>query len=128
LFVAAYFATEKGDIEKTARIYCVPEFKLFEDRDPKHEPTVFTTRRPYTYRPPHISPRIPAQQAVFSVHHQPAKALQAKRMEVIDIEGPACIKIKRMLDVAGFNRASLFPDIDGLGEHLSWRYKWRLRL
>jgi len=123
LFVAAYFATEKGDVNEVSRIYCVKEFDAFESRCIKTESSVFEIQRPYTYRPPHISPRIPAQQAVFTVHHQPAKVLQSKSLRIIDIPGKHCIRLKRMLDIAGFNRASLFPDIDGLGVHLAWRYK-----
>lgn len=126
LFVAAYFATEKGNIKQTARIYCVPEFKEYDaDFTPIHP---FSIEVPYMYRPPHISARIPAQHAIFTLHAQPDKALQVKNLQILDIPGEHCIKIKRMLDAAGFNRASLFPDLDGLGEHLSWRYKWRLGL
>jgi FRG domain len=125
LFVAAYFATEKADVQEVSRIYCIKEFDLF---DIKAEPDVFKIGRPYTYRPPHISPRIPAQQAVFTVHDKPSEPLDSNSLQIIDIPGKYCIKLKRMLDVAGFNRASLFPDVDGLGVHLSWRYKWNWRL
>src|SRR5258708_24468288 len=75
LFVAAYFATEHSDVNETARIYCIQEFAPFENRNIEDEPSVFQIGQPYTYRPPHISPRIPAQQAVFTVHHQPEKVL-----------------------------------------------------
>ena len=36
---------------------------------------IFEIKKPYTYRPPHISQRIPAQQAVFTVHSEPDKVL-----------------------------------------------------
>jgi hypothetical protein len=130
LFVAAYFATEYGDMNETSRIYCISEFESFESRDIGAEPCVFTISKPYVYRAPHITARIPAQQAVFTLHDKPEKPLIGDNLiiEIIDIPGRSCIYLKRMLDVAGFNRASLFPDIDGLGRHLSWRYKWNWRL
>ena len=31
--------------------------------------------------------------------------------------------LKMILDFS-VNRASLFPDLDGLSDHLGWRYKW----
>lgn len=127
LFVAAYFATEYGDIRETSRIYCMRQFRPYENRD-EYDTGVFGIRTPYTYHPPHISPRIPAQRAVFTVHAEPNKVLQSDSLQIIDIPGKHCIEIKRMLDVAGFNRASLFPDLDGLSTHLSWRYKWNWRL
>jgi hypothetical protein len=123
IFIAAYFATEKGDVNKTARIYCVQEFDSILERGPKN---IFEADRPFTYRPPHISPRIPAQRAIFTVHHKPDEYLQSKSLQIFDIPGRHCVHLKRMLDVAGFNRASLFPDLDGLSVHLSWRYKWNL--
>jgi hypothetical protein len=129
LFVAAYFATEHGNTSKEmSRIYCIRQFAPYENRDREYEDSVFAIRRPYTYRPPHISPRIPAQRAVFTVHAEPAKALQSDSLQIIDIPGKHCIELKRMLDVAGFNRASLFPGLDGLSTHLTWRYQrnWRL--
>ena len=113
---------------KTSRIYCIQEFKPYGNRDMECEVSVFGIQEPYTYRPPHISPRIPAQQAVFTVHSEPDKALRSDSLQIIDIPGKHCIELKRMLDVAGFNRASLFPDLDGLSTHLSWRYKWHWRL
>lgn len=128
LLVAAYFATERGDTGEPSRIYCIRRFMPYENRDRDNEESVFGIRRPYTYRPPHISPRISAQQAVFTVHAQPDKALQSDSLEIIDIPGEQCLELKRMLDVAGFSRASLFPDLDGLSAHLSWRYKWNWRL
>jgi hypothetical protein len=126
LFVAAYFATEHGDTRETSRIYCIQRFTPYENRE--YEGSVFGIQKPYTYHPPHISPRIPAQQAVFTVHAEPDKVLQSDSLQIIDIPGKHCIELKRMLDVAGFNRASLFPDLDGLSTHLSWRYKWNWRL
>jgi hypothetical protein len=127
LFVAAYFATEFGDVKETSRIYCIKEFESF---DSQAEPGVFEISKPYIYRSPHITARIPAQQAVFTVHDRPERPLERDGLviEILDIAGKACIKLKRKLDSAGFNRASLFPDIDGLGIHLTWRYKWNWRL
>ena len=59
----------------TSRIYCIRQFKPYENRD-EYDTGVFGIETPYTYHPPHISPRIPAQRAVFTVHAEPDKVLQ----------------------------------------------------
>jgi hypothetical protein len=85
------------------------------------------------YRPPHINPRIPAQQAVFTVHDRPDFEVFAPGnfpagVEVEMWKIPNKIRssfwLKKYLNRCGINRASLFPDLDGLAVHLGWRYKW----
>ena len=87
--------------------------------DPFHLPKI------KLYRPPHIAPRIAAQQGIFTVHSEPATNANFPKLELWHIpRKPICFSIKRTLDVCGVNRAALFPDIDGLATYLEWRYKW----
>lgn len=75
------------------------------------------------YYPPHISPRIPAQTGLFTVHKNPDKAFKPKNLVRIEIGGgPLTMKLN--LNKCGIHKASLFPDIDGLAEYQSWLYKW----
>ena len=119
LLVAAFFAVKLTGTPGV--IYClrnVEEISQDAESDPLHQQDVFT------YHPPHISPRIPAQQSVFTIHPTPDKPFTHPLLERWIIEQPACWPIKRALNAAGITPASLFPGIDGLSEHLAWMYKW----
>ena len=35
--------------------------------------------------------------------------------------------LKLALSRAGINRASLFPDLDGIAGHINWLHKWGIR-
>jgi hypothetical protein len=121
LLVAAYFATEKAGTQGDAGIFAIHRFSTISEDD-----NVFTIKKPFTYNPPHISARIPAQRAVFTVHSSPSNALRQIGMKLWRIKSYCCLPIKRFLDTCAINRASLFPDLDGLSDNLGWRYKWRL--
>ena len=138
--VAAYFATEAGGIvggEGTdAAIYAIHGFRQIDAREEREMwkgeiPTPFEFPHVRVYDPPHISPRIPAQQGAFTVHNDPQNSLTAdeskgQMLEKWIIPSKHCYRIKHRLDVCAINRASLFPDLDGLARHLEWRYKWTI--
>jgi hypothetical protein len=75
------------------------------------------------YRAPHISPRIPAQRSVFTLQQNPTAELTHPELLKITIRSKACFEIRKRLDACGVNENSLFPDLQGLGAHLAWRYK-----
>ena len=75
------------------------------------------------YYPPHISPRIPAQTGLFTVHKNPDKPFKPQNVVRITIGG-APLTLKLNLNACGVHKGSLFPDINGLAEHQSWLYKW----
>jgi len=115
---AVFFAVEKAGIEGPATIYameCPPV--AAPDRDP------FSLRSIVLYRPPHIAPRIPAQQGVFTVHPRPELEFNPPKLQQWVIEKSACFNIKKQLHVCGINESVLFPDVDGLARYLKWRYK-----
>lgn len=121
LFVAAYFAVEDArERPFPPMIYAVKDVPLapaemHNDLEALDEVTM--------YYPPHISPRIPAQTGLFTVHknpHQPFKPQNVVRITVG--RGPLTLKLN--LNKCGIHKASLFPDIDGLAEYQSWLYKW----
>lgn len=120
--VAAYFAAENAGVgADPPGIYAVSGLPvLIGDEDP------FALDRVSIYRPPHISPRIPAQTGLFTVHTSPAvEELQPPRVELWQLaKTRETFWLKRILDRCGINRAALFPDLDGLAVHLGWRYKW----
>jgi hypothetical protein len=128
LLVASFFALEPAGTQGTKpAVYALDTNSLsviddtvFDPFDAKHEGVAI-------YRPPHINPRIPAQQGLFTVHFQPGTDPQFKpdHVEIFRLPTkPQAFKLKEALDYAGYNRASLFPDLDGLTRHIAWKHKW----
>jgi len=121
LLVAAYFAVEDArDRASPPMIYCIRDIRVapVEKYDKLDELDDVTL-----YYPPHISPRIPAQTGLFTVHKNPDKPFKPKKVVHLTI-GPSPLTLKLNLNACGVHKASLFPDIDGLAEYQSWLYKW----
>ena len=121
--VAAYFASEAaGTGAVPPAIVAVRDVPLFLEGKDAFDPGA----RVSLYRPPHISARIPAQQGVFTVHPNPDKdEFAPDHVEVWMLEkARETFWLKQILSTCGVNRASLFPDLDGLAEYMGWRYKW----
>lgn len=121
LLVAAYFAVEDArERPFPPMIYAVKDVPLApaeKHNDPEALDDVVM------YYPPHISPRIPAQTGLFTVHKNPDKPFKLPNIVRITIgRGPLTLKLN--LNKCGIHKASLFPDIDGLAEYQSWLYKW----
>ncbi|NJN63438.1 MAG: FRG domain-containing protein [Acidobacteria bacterium] len=87
----------------------------------------FDAKRINLFDPPHVSPRIVAQSACFTSHPNPTsgpktpRAWPGVRLRLrVDAEfKPALID---ELGVLGVTRATLFPDLDGLAQHLNWEH------
>ena len=122
LFVAAFFAVELAG-KRHGVIYCIRGLDEIVDEDAASA-DFFALDAVKVYRPPALSPRVVAQQSVFTVHPRPDEEFSDPRLERWLIEADACWKIKRALSAAGVNLAALFPDMDGLCKHLGWLYKW----
>lgn len=116
--VAAFFATEQARQKEDVAIYAAPKPPPITSGSP------FEIDEVKLYRPPHLSPRITAQGGLFTVHHNPPTAWKPEGLNQFVIPFGICLQIKRRLMLAGISRASLFPDLDGLAQMLSWRYKW----
>jgi hypothetical protein len=125
LLVAAYFAIESWDQGRTPGIYAVKDVPLVPKKHPENLDKLPNVS---LYYPPHISPNITAQRSVFTVHRKPDQPFKPKGVERLVLKrhgtGTAAITYRLNLDAVGINRASLFPDINGLAETISWRYKW----
>jgi hypothetical protein len=87
--------------------------------------------RTLVFRPKAISPRIVAQSGVFTVHKLidgsrfiPLEKNRRYKNKLIKLLVPAAQfpSIRRELDMFNANASLLFPDLDGLCSHLSWRY------
>ncbi len=90
--------------------------------------------RTLIYRPRMTSPRIVSQMGVFTVHKIVKDGTSFARLEQnpayrdklvkISIEGRLFPNFRKDLDLLGVNAATMFPDLDGLCEHLENRYVW----
>jgi len=125
--IAAYFAVEYAGIvdgKKTdAALYGVPCPQIIHSSGDKwlagHDVLVFY--------PPHLTPRITVQRGLFTIHQTPDLPWQPLELQKWGIPSDACLGIKISLSRAGINRASLFPDPDGIAAHINWLHKWGLR-
>ncbi len=122
LFVASFFAVEKAG-KANGAIYCVRGVNEIGTLAESQE-DLFTLESVKSYHPPHISPRIAAQQSVFTIHPRPIDEFIHHNLQKWRVDSAACWSIKRNLNAAGITYASLFPDIDGVCRHLGWLYKW----
>jgi hypothetical protein len=73
------------------------------------------------YDPPHVSPRIRAQDGVLMACHQPMRALEEKDYVEIVIKHEAHDDIRRRLDQYGVFDKQLFPELDGIAKWLKYR-------
>lgn len=73
------------------------------------------------YDPPHVSPRIRAQDGVLLACHQPMAQLEEKDFLEIVIRHEAHDEIRRRLDQYGVFDKQLFPDLDGIAKWLKYR-------
>jgi hypothetical protein len=73
------------------------------------------------YDPPHVSPRIRAQDGVLLACHQPLKPLEENDVLELVITQAAHDDIRRRLDQYGVFDKQLFPDLDGIAKWLKYR-------
>jgi FRG domain len=73
------------------------------------------------YDPPHVSPRIRAQDGVLLACHHPLEPLEEKDYLEIIITHQAHDDIRRRLDQYGVFDKQLFPDLDGIAKWLKYR-------
>lgn len=121
LLVAAFFATVEAGTKGDAVIYGIRGMKRLTK---KEEEKPFELNSERIYIPPHITPRIPAQRSVFTIHQTPTTPFKFNDGFRCLISSNACTEIKKILDACAINESSLFPDIDGLSRYIGWRYKW----
>ncbi|KVR76584.1 FRG domain-containing protein [Burkholderia ubonensis] len=88
---------------------------------PLELPTPFKITENIIYDPPHVSPRIRAQDGVLLACWQPMQPLDEKDYLEIVIKQAAHEDIRRRLDQYGVFDKQLFPDLDGIAKWLKYR-------
>lgn len=93
--------------------------------------TPFTKGITRIFRPRAVSQRILAQTGVFTCHKRTNEGhfvpfqrhpLYKDRLVKIEIPASSFSDIRDQLNACGVNNVSLFPDLDGLTNHLVYRY------
>lgn len=121
LLIAAYFAVQEMGAGGDAAIYVAPTFEKFfsEDRDP-----FANFREVQMIYPVHLSPRIPSQCSMFTLHPNPDQPYEPEGLIKLIIPKDLCGDTKMLLSQCGVSAGNLFPDLDGLCSELLWRLKW----
>lgn len=99
--------------------------------DPRTTEDPFKLNKSGVVRPYHIAARIVAQIGWFTAHAYYRTGFRAMEQTTADqyltkleIPASAFCQIRSDLDRCGVNRASLFPDLDGLCRHIEWLQTW----
>jgi hypothetical protein len=91
---------------------------------PPAEPSIsspFDITENVIYDPPHVSPRIRAQDSVLLACVQPLKPLEESDYLEIIVKKSAHDEIRRRLDQYGVFDKQLFPDLEGIAKWLKFR-------
>ena len=114
--VAVYFAVcEMCDQDGALYVYTGTETVGAESR-----PSPFEITNVMRYRPSHVSQRVPAQGALFTIHNDPQQPFASTKLEVLTIPASAKSELKRTLYKYGLSQKTLFPGLDGIAADLLW--------
>lgn len=114
--VAAYFATSSNSSASDSAIYVIGN--RLELRRAPVDQSPFDLDIPTIFNPRHITPRITAQSALFTVHPVPEEPFICEGLEKWIIGVECGIEIFVMLRTYGITQASLFPGLDGIAKSL----------
>jgi len=121
LLVAAWFAVEEaGAKEVDSAIWVTHGVPSVDPEDPRDPLAI---RSPFVYRPAHVSPRIAGQASVLMICPKPTETVSLSFVRQVSIARRVEFTLKKRLNACGINRHSLFPDMQGLAEHLAWLHK-----
>ena len=109
---------EESDSTETAKDEETPDASSGETSE---APLPFEITGNVIYHPPHISPRMRAQDSVLLACHRPFEALEDLNWIEIEIRHDAHDDIRRRLDQYGVFDRQLFPDLDGIAKWLRYR-------
>lgn len=114
-------ATAVGAPKPPAAVYAR---KIPRRVDTEAAPDPFAVKEVVSFLPAHVSPRITAQNGVFTVHPDPAQDWDDARTTAIllNFDEDEWRRATRYMLKSGVHEYALFPDLDGLSGHLSTLY------
>lgn len=122
---ALFFAVEP--IRSTdGSVWCYTYVEMEDPLDIEHNPDPLSLNRIVLFRPPHVHQRIWTQSGMFTVHPSGFKSIKdpwGVPLTRIRIPVAARPRLRLELQRLGVHRASLFPDLDGVGQYVYdlWR-------
>ncbi len=121
--VATFFAVEWNGKKMDVAIY-VERLPKFPKEIHTLVSNVFEIENLEFLFPYHITKRIPAQSGVFTVHPNPTTPHDSESLIKLVVPSDLRLEIHLALDGFGIDRASLFPDLEGIAAMLAWGFKW----
>jgi len=123
---ALFFAVEPARHTEGA-VWCYTYVEMDDALDVEQTPDPLSITRVMLFRPPHVHPRIWTQSGTFTIHPPEFKRLAEPwgplPLTRVRIPVAARARLRLELQRVGVHRASLFPDLDGVGQHVYglWR-------
>lgn len=117
---ALFFAVELAR-STDGVVWCYTYVEIEEPLDMERNPDPFSLNRIVLFQPPHVHPRIWTQSAVFTVHPSNFKNQENPwGVPLTRIRIPVAVRARLRVELQrlGVHRASLFPDLDGVGQHV----------
>jgi hypothetical protein len=122
--VACYFAVSSEPANEEAAIYAV---ELARDQllPPGDRSDPFAIQEVKFVLPSALAPRITTQKGLFSAHPEPQKPWQPPGLaeNTFRIAKSVRAPFRRRLFQLGIDAALIYPNLDGLGQSLSWQYR-----
>jgi len=115
--VAAYFAVESAHNGDSV-VFAYTHNKFINTAQ---DPNPFAVNHVARFIPNHITPRITAQAGLFTVHPNPKRPFVSSMISKIVIKQKFRRDLKYILYKYGIHRATMFPGLDGLANHITWR-------
>ena len=119
--VALYFSVRTYNDNEQSVIYALHKKDQQVVDIEQHKNPVELSGQPLRYIPSHVTPRIIAQNGLFTFHPEDVQE-PYKDSEVDKIVIPAGSRktLKQELYRYGIHEASMFPGLDGLASHIKW--------
>jgi type I restriction enzyme M protein len=117
---ALFFAVESARSTDGA-VWCYTYVEMEEPLDMERNPDPLSLDRIVLFQPPHVHPRIWTQSGMFTVHPSNFKSQENPwGVPLTRIRIPVAVRARLRLELQrlGVHRASLFPDLDGVGQHV----------
>jgi type I restriction enzyme M protein len=116
---ATYFAVEKEN-ETDAAIYFMNFESDLKNAHPEDCTDPFAIEDVCIFHPPHVTTRIAAQSGIFTIHPNPIMAFTDPSLVKLVIPSDQRFLFKTKLYNFGVTRLSLFPDLDGIADHINF--------
>jgi len=112
--VAVYFAV----VDKTKKDSAFYAYRSKLYLQTERQPDPFEVKRISTIIPDHATVRIVVQSGLFTIHPKPTEPFTSPDIHKFIIPNDARKLMKKVLSKIGVDRASMFPDLDGIARNI----------